>query len=163
MTPSAGSPSAQSAPPRLSRTQTLQMRFWARFHATLDDMGGTTVKRRRNPQRAASIHYAIGAAGFYLAARMNAKSRTVSITLTTSGTRAPTIFDRLREQRATIERELGWPLTWSVADARGICRCGVVLDDVDPTDETDWPRQHTWLARHLIDMHRVFADHTRRL
>jgi hypothetical protein len=31
------------------------------------------------------------------------------------------------------------------------------LNDVDPKDKTDWPRQHEWLAKRLNEMHRVFA------
>jgi len=33
----------------------------------------------------------------------------------------------------------------------------VYLRDVDPEDETDWDRQHEWLATRLNDLHRVFA------
>jgi hypothetical protein len=37
------------------------------------------------------------------------------------------------------------------------------LSDVDPEDETDWPRQHEWLAGRLNEMHRVFAPRVRAL
>ena len=37
------------------------------------------------------------------------------------------------------------------------------LNDVDPKDQKDWPRQHEWLATRLNDLHRVFADRIREL
>jgi hypothetical protein len=35
------------------------------------------------------------------------------------------------------------------------------LNEVDPEDEADWPRQHEWLAKRLNGMHRVFAQRVR--
>jgi hypothetical protein len=144
-------------------TQLQQMRFWAAFHAVLNARGGAAAKGSRTPQRSSAIYYAIGVSGLYLAARMNARDHSVSVTLTTSGTRAAGLFSLLKEQRAGIEQELGYALAWSGPDARGICRCGVRLDDVDPTSEADWPRQHDWLAAHLMGMHRVFSARARAL
>jgi len=31
------------------------------------------------------------------------------------------------------------------------------LFTVDPDDETDWPRQHAWLAKQLNKLHQLFA------
>jgi hypothetical protein len=31
------------------------------------------------------------------------------------------------------------------------------MNGVDPEQESDWSRQHEWLATHLDDLHRVFA------
>jgi hypothetical protein len=39
----------------------------------------------------------------------------------------------------------------------------VLLNDVDPEDEADWPRQHQWLAKRLNDFHRVFANRVKAL
>jgi len=44
-----------------------------------------------------------------------------------------------------------------------LSRIAAYLDDADPKDEQDWPRQHEWLATRLNDMHRVFARRIREL
>ena len=72
-------------------------------------------------------------------------------------------FDLLHEQKDAIEQELGYPLEWEELPSRQDCRISVYLNDVDPEDETDWPRQHEWLAVRLNDMHRVFASRVRTL
>jgi hypothetical protein len=43
------------------------------------------------------------------------------------------------------------------------CPIASYLNDVDPADETDWPRQHEWLAKRLNEMHRVLAPRVKAL
>ena len=43
------------------------------------------------------------------------------------------------------------------------CRIACYLNDLDPEDESDWPRQHEWLAKRLNDFHRVFSQRVRAL
>jgi len=43
------------------------------------------------------------------------------------------------------------------------CRIASYLNDLDPEDESDWPRQHQWLAERLNDFHRVFSQRVRAL
>jgi hypothetical protein len=56
----------------------------------------------------------------------------------------------------------GYPLEWELPEAQ-TCRIACYLNDVDPADETDWPRQHEWLAKRLNEMHRVFAQRVKAL
>ena len=69
----------------------------------------------------------------------------------------------LREQQKAIEQELGYTLEWEKLPARRDCRISVYLNDTDPEDEKDWPRQHEWLAAKLNGMHRVFVGRVRAL
>jgi hypothetical protein len=62
----------------------------------------------------------------------------------------------LRRQKDAVEQELGYPLDWEELPSRRDCRVSSYLNEVDPEDKTDWPRQHEWLAKRLNDMHRVF-------
>ena len=68
-----------------------------------------------------------------------------------------------KRQKDAIERELGQSLEWEELPSRRDCRVSSYLNEVDPEDEADWPRQHEWLAKRLNDMHRVFAQRVRML
>ena len=43
------------------------------------------------------------------------------------------------------------------------CRIAFYLNSVNPEEESDWLRQHEWLAKRLKDMHGVFARRVREL
>ena len=43
------------------------------------------------------------------------------------------------------------------------CRVAVYLNDVEPENEADWPRQHQWFAKQLNDLHRVLAPRVKLL
>ena len=49
-------------------------------------------------------------------------------------------------------------MEWEELPSRRDCRISSYLNEVDPEDEADSPRQHEWLAKRLNDMHRVFAQ-----
>jgi len=46
---------------------------------------------------------------------------------------------------------------------RKACEIASYLDHVDPDDESDWPKQHEWLAKQINDMYRVFAPRIKKL
>jgi hypothetical protein len=62
-----------------------------------------------------------------------------------------------------IERALGYPLEWEDLPSKRDCRTACYLNGADPEDESDWPRQHEWLAKRLNDMHRAFASRVKAL
>jgi Domain of unknown function (DUF4268) len=72
-----------------------------------------------------------------------------------AGDRAKGFLALLRRQKEAVERELGYPLEWE--ELRRDCRISCNLNDVDPEDNSDSPRQHDWMAKRLNDMHRVFS------
>jgi hypothetical protein len=74
-----------------------------------------------------------------------------------SGAKAKALFHLLAEQKADIERELGFSLDWEELPAGQDSRISISLDDADPENEADWTRQHEWLAQRLNEMHRVLA------
>ena len=41
------------------------------------------------------------------------------------------------------------------------CRIACYLNDVDPADKADWPKQHEWLVKRLNELHRIFAPRVR--
>ena len=61
--------------------------------------------------------------------------------------------------RAKLPAAGAWlSLEWEELPSRQGCRIACYLNDLDPEDESDWPRQHEWLAKRLNDFHRVFSQ-----
>jgi hypothetical protein len=73
------------------------------------------------------------------------------------GTKAKSYFRQLEEQKEEIERELGYKLDWEELPEGKQSRIAIYLDDADPTNRADWPRQHEWLAKKINELHKVFA------
>lgn len=65
------------------------------------------------------------------------------------------MLDLLKAQKAAIEQELA--ISSNKNEMRQDCRVSICLNNVDPEDQADCPRQHEWLAKQLNDMHRVLA------
>ena len=100
----------------------------------------------------------IGRSGFRLHAVMVRQKSQIRAEICIMGDQAKAFFGLLKRQKDAIERELGYPLEWEELPAGNDCRIASYLNDVDPKDNADWPRQHEWMAKRLNDMHRAFAN-----
>jgi hypothetical protein len=76
---------------------------------------------------------------------------------------AKEFFYLLREQRQAIEAELGYELAWEELPSGRDTRISITMNNVDPENRSDWPRQHEWLAQRVNDLHRVFGNRVRPL
>jgi len=94
---------------------------------------------------------------------MTRQKRHIRAELYIAGDLAKPLFGLLRNQKAEIEKELGYRLEWEELPEARDCRIVCYLNDVDPADETDWPRQHEWLAKRLNELHQIFAPRVRAL
>lgn len=146
----------------LSETRLLQQRYWSALNEALGRAAGP-VSGHRKPQAQSWMAYPIGRSYFNLGAVMVRPKRQIRSELYISGHKAKAFFFLLREQQEAIEQALGYALEWEELPARRDCRISAYLNDVDPEDETDWRRQHDWLAAKLNDMHRVFLGRVRAL
>jgi hypothetical protein len=79
------------------------------------------------------------------------------------GTNAKAFYWLLEKQRDAIEQELGYKLNWEELPAGQDSRISISLDNAASGNESDWKRQHSWLADRLNDLHRVFAPRVREL
>ena len=139
----------------LSKTGIMQRAYWEALQAVLNRLGGP-VSGNRKPQPQQWMAYPVGRSGFHLNTVMTRTKKQIRAELYILGDDAKAFLALLRRQKDAIERELGYPLEWEGLpgrDQRIVC----YLEDVDPEDEADWPRQHEWLATRLNDVHRVFA------
>lgn len=146
----------------LSGTKALQLAYWSAFQVVLSKLGGP-LSGERKPQPQGWMNYAIGRAGFSLAAVIIRPRRRVRAELYISNAHAKTYFYLLQAQSAAIHAELGYLLEWDELPDGRDTRVSIALDNADPEDKGDWTRQHEWLAKHLLDLRRVLASRVRSL
>jgi hypothetical protein len=140
----------------LSETRALQRNFWAALNKVLDALGGP-VAGNRTPQPQYWMRFPIGRSHINLSANTNRLKHWIRAALRLAGPHAKTSFRLLESQKDAIERELGYDLHWEeLPDSQG-SRIACYLNGTDPANETDWPRQHQWLATRLNELHRVFG------
>lgn len=147
---------------KLSETRLKQQAYWVAVQLALDAAAGP-VSGNRKPRPNSWMAWPIGRSGFNLAATSLRQSRRVRAELYIRGDEAKAFFALLHEQKRAVEAELGYSLEWEELPERRDSRVAVYLDDADPEDEEDWPRQHEWLVSRLNGMHRAFSNRVREL
>ena len=146
----------------LSETRIKQREYWTAFHLVLDAASGP-VSGNRKPQPQSWMAYGIGRGSFNLGAAMNRPKKHIRAELYVSGDNAKAFLGLLEQQKDAIEQELDYPLEWEELPTRRDCRITSYLNTVDTDEESDWSRQHEWLAKRLNDMHGVFFPRLREL
>jgi len=146
----------------LTDTKTIQLAYWGALGAVLVAKGGA-MARERKPQPQSWMAYSIGRTGFSVNASTARPKRQVRAEIYMSSANAKAFFHLLHAQKAAIEAELGYPLDWEELPEGKDTRISVALNDTDPEDQEDWPRQHEWLARKLAELHRVFVSRVKML
>lgn len=146
----------------LSDIRQLQRAYWAALQDALTATRGP-ISGARTPQPQSWMAYPIGRTHFQLSAVMLRPKRQIRAELYLHGENAKAFFGLLKLQQPAIEQELGYPLEWEELPAGQDSRISIYLSDLDPEDQTDWPRQHQWLAQRLNDLHRVFSQRVKAL
>ena len=121
------------------------------------------VSGNKKPQPQSWMSYPIGRSGLQLGCSDDPPEEAVRAELYLSGGNAKAHFGLLRRKRKPSRRNSAIQLEWEELPAGQDSRISSYLNDVDPEDEADWPRQHEWLAKRLNDMRRVFGDRVRAL
>lgn len=156
-------PVARTERGELSPVQEMYLAYWTAFSEVLNEVGGP-VRGDRKPQSHFSwMGYAIGRSHFRPTVAVIPTHRKIYVELYIDGGDAKPFFFLLREQRAEIERELGYALAWEEKPGKIISRVRYYWDGVDPYDREDWSRQHRWLAENLNAFYRVFHHRVRDL
>ncbi len=135
-----------------SETQQMQFEYWKAFEALLAKRNGP-VKARAASTASSWIGHAIGKSGFSVNAAMNTVKNLVRAELYLSGPMAKARFGLLLAQKDEIETSMGEPLDWQQLPDNIECRICLTLHGVSPFDQSDWPRQHSWLADKATNLH----------
>jgi hypothetical protein len=146
----------------LTGTKTLQLAYWGALGRVLIAKGGP-LARERKPQPQPWMSYSVGRSGFGLNAAMSRPKRLVRAELYISNAHSKEFFHLLHAQKSDIEIELGHSLDWEELPEGRDTRISVALRDIDPEDQTDWARQHDWLAVRLNAFYRTFVNRVKAL
>ena len=100
---------------------------------------------------------------FHMDAYLIQEKKEIGIRLYIGGKNDTEYFHLLKEQQEEIEREFAEPLEWDKRSPYAYNRILLRKTDTDPTDETDWPNQHEWLASKLELFDKVFGPRLKAL
>lgn len=139
-------PGEGGAPSELKLTY---MRFWEDFSRLCDATG---TLRRRKPAPKQWMDYSLGRTGIVLRLEISERESRLKIGVYLQGESSKKWFASLENDRPRIDEAFGQALDWDRLPHRQSCRIGLMLENADPTDEDDWPRQHQW----LLDMAKRF-------
>ena len=140
----------------LSETRQRQLDYWSRFHDALDRHNGV-ISGRRKPQPQPWMSYSVGKSGVSVNASMSRPNALIKAEIYLSGANAASNFEELRKSKSEIESRLGFELEWE--ELNGIDRRIAVGLEADADDQSDWNRQHDWLAKHTNALHQAFSKH----
>ena len=138
----------------LSETQAQQEQFWTQLRDAMVEKGSRV--RCPKPVWGNFLVFSIGRTDFSMEAWQASQNKEIGIRLYMRGQDATAHFYLLKEQQAEIEEAFGEPLEWAELPGRKSCRISLRKGDTDPTDVSDWPKQHEWLADKLERFNTVF-------
>jgi hypothetical protein len=146
---------------QISAHKQLQLRFWTSFRQYMETRGSFVRCQKPLPQH--WTNHAIGRSGVHLTSivsiwnsETNARGPEIRTELYMDGPNAKQEFAALEKQKESIEKSLGFPLTWHNPENKAMCRL-YTRQNADFLNEQLWPEQFEWLRQRLETMHRVFA------
>jgi hypothetical protein len=152
---------AASASGEISEHKQFQLRFWTAFKDFMDTKGSFVRCQKPLPQH--WTNHAIGRSGVHLGSVVStwnsetgSKGAEIRVELYMDGPNSKPEFAALEMQKESLERALGFPLTWHNPENKAMCRL-FTRKDADFLNEKLWPEQFGWLKERLEIMHRVFA------
>jgi hypothetical protein len=131
----------------MSHSDRFNERYFSSLLQTMDQRG-IQLRTRRKPY---SEHRQIVDSwpkNIDTAAKILRSKNEISVDLTLKGNEAAAQFSRLKHNANYFNDIIGGKVDWK--DDLPKERQIVAVLHADPTDETDWPRQHAWLAAKLI-------------
>lgn len=144
----------QKADSQVSDLKQQQRRFWLALRDILLER-----KSKVRPQKAHPQHwtdFALGRSGAWLCATVNKGKKYISVEFSFRGPPGKVWFNELEANRDAIEAMIGPELSWQRLDGRKQSRIALYRQNTDPTDESDWAAQHTWLVEKLELFDKVF-------
>ncbi len=131
------------------------------FCANLEEQQSSLGTRKPRPQH--WMNFAVGRTKFRLTVELSSQEHRIRTSLWIAAENAKGFFDALKEDKAAIEADLGEPLDWERLDDGIHSRISLRLNDVDPTDESQWSIQYAWIKEKLERLHSTFSTRLKNL
>lgn len=147
-----------AAPSELKLTY---LRYWEALNAMLE--GATHPIRLRKPAAKHWMDCGLGKANAVLRIEISERENRIKIGIYLQGEPAKSWFAVLAAQRPDIENQIGEALDWNPLPDRQSSWIGLTLQDANPTNDADWPRQHGWLEKGLRRLHGTFSPRVKQL
>lgn len=151
----------------VSAHKQLQLKFWNAFKQYMEAKGSFVRCQKPLPQH--WTNHAIGRSGVHLSSvvsiwnsETNSKGPEIRTELYLNGPNAKQEFAALQKQKESIEKALGFALTWHNPENKAMCRL-YARQNTDFQNEALWPQQFEWLRQRLETMHKVFGPIVRNL
>ena len=80
---------------------------------------------------------------------VNTSKNRIGVEIYLNNEQAKPYFYLLRDQQTEIEMDIGVALDWQELPHRQASRIVLFKDEVDTTNEADWPNHHGWIADQL--------------
>lgn len=150
-------PPPETPKTKLSTSEQRQrkLEYWTEFLSTVKDR--SEMKRLPMATRRGWVAFPFGRRGFRVLAFLNLNKRLVGVALACRGKSGKDNFRKLRDQRAQIEHAIGEHLIWQELPSQASSHVTLRMSDADPLDQTDWARQHQWLADRVVKFSAVFS------
>jgi len=145
----------------LSDTKRLQLEYWTELRQRLEARNSPLRGTKPRPQHWNT--FSIGRSQFNMHAGVNTQSGFVRVGISCKSPHALAHFELLKQQKNEIESEIGTELEWEGLPNRKESRIAIRRLDLDPTDRTDWPEQHEWIANQLEAFDTAFRPRIREL
>lgn len=145
----------------MTEMRELQLKYWMGFRDFMET--NYPLVAFRSPKPRSWMTSGIGRSGFHLGAVTQSFDNWIRVELYIGGDRAKEYFHKLQEDLQRIESDFGEKLSWEELPEKKASRIAAYLQDVDPTDEADWPRQHKWLAENIQKLRTTFETRVRNL
>ena len=144
----------------VGKTKQVQQRYWAALSDVLIARKGGVRPQKPLPQHWTS--FAAGRSGTWLGASVDTRGKKISVEFAIRGPEGKVWYDQIEAQKANVEAAISSSLSWERLPNRKMSRVAAYLA-ADPMDESDWSRQHTWLAENLESFKRIFGPMAKKL
>ena len=145
----------------ITDTKRLQLEYWTAFRKDMED--NHSFIRSQKPLAQHWANHAIGRANFNLVATVNTRENCIGTSVVLMGAEAKPRFKVLLQEKLAFQSQLEELLEWEELPGRKESRVTLKMHDADPTDRSDWPRQHEWLRKSLECLHRTFSPRIKSL
>ena len=145
----------------LSETNLLYRDYWTAFREHLVESKSPIRMSKPLPQ--SWMTFSIGRSCFILTVNLSVQKKTRLVQLVIYEPNRLENFRLLQEQKAEIEQALGPGLEWRELPDAKESHVRRNLDNADPADRDDWPKQHETIRQTLEAFHGAFAARVKTL